>query len=636
MMARGWAHGKPERRGSGGFRPLGRLVVARVDALADLERADELRSCGGAAEGLQNATRDCSCRAMGSGVLRRSRETQPNGPGSGKQPALTAANTPGTFALPSHRRDRAPFGPDAAPPRLSPRPRGRVDIVGPDRASPSLPTLVDHRMIPTYSEWLRDTSVALRKRSAEMVAIDQALKKFETTKAPADRAKLKEALFKWKGAQGAKGSDWRNSTRNKKGAITKLDRALDDLAEKNLTQEEKDALAYVAAAQAAALAEQFRGQEVKFKSTTLMGLRQAAMSDWKALKAHGVGALKAGNTVRGVVKKGIDIHGAATTGVKAASAAANSESAASLAGQITSLLKTLCPGKDPAEILSALGLPPPAAFAADVAPFVGALTSGAKAINEWRQVIQLQWQRYQTQKSSYAFAPGDPIAALESVVVLIERDRNQHVAAGSVKTAAFGGKVAGAFLDFGSVTGPVIGVAESLASLLQTIYTYVRDILEVDKANKLLRAGALDLRLFEVCPILGCYFLLVQDHSTIINFAVGDYGKKNFVFDAEKLIKTVDKVLEKARQYVNDARFEIPAYKRSKGVVQAGFLHKGPFNVVLPGQTKPVGQRVDGVIASIKERVAKLRGKPPAVVRPNPKQIVGYGHTASGGFGPSI
>ena len=173
------------------------------------------------------------------------------------------------------------------------------------------------------------------------------------------------------------------------------------------------------------------------------------------------------------------------------------------------------------------------------------------------RVIKQQYGQYKIQDMRQAIAPGDPEAAFDALSALLDREIASAAARAAVKTGAFTAKTAGAFADAGAVTGPVVGVLEILAEVIQSIVEYVRDYKECEAANQLLRVGALNLELFGVCPILGCYFLVIQDHSTIINFAVGEYGTANWMFDVERLVTKVQAVLEKCRELIRLSRLEI-------------------------------------------------------------------------------
>lgn len=213
--------------------------------------------------------------------------------------------------------------------------------------------------------------------------------------------------------------------------------------------------------------------------------------------------------------------------------------------------------------------------------------------------------------------PKDPEAAFDSLLVLLQRELLSQTGKATVATTAFTGKVLGGFADFGAVTGPIVGLLETLAGIFQTIVEYVRDYNECKAANELLRVGALSLDLFGVCPIMGCYFLLMQDHSTIINFAVGDYGTPNFVFDVERLIEKIQPVLDKAREYVKASRLEIAGLEKAKGIAEENWSVKSKFSK-LTGLKQHVQ---DSIADKIDNWVAKPE-KPPKVDK---LRIVGFG-----------
>jgi hypothetical protein len=156
---------------------------------------------------------------------------------------------------------------------------------------------------------------------------------------------------------------------------------------------------------------------------------------------------------------------------------------------------------------------------------------------------------------------------------------------------------------------------------------YVRDYKECKAGDEMLRLGALNFELFTVCPILGCYFLVVQDHSTIINFAVGDYGTPNWMFDVERLIKKVALVLEKAQGYIKVSRLEIAGMERAKGVVEMNYSKK-------TGLDKLTGAP-DAIKDKISDRIDAWFDKPEKPPAVDKSRIVGFGFTQNaGGWAP--
>jgi len=475
--------------------------------------------------------------------------------------------------------------------------------------------------IPSHEQWMKDTYSLTNPRSEFLQAVDAAIKKFETDKSDPAKAAIKTAFDRWRFEQSKQGKDWKKSVRNDKGACTNLYRALNDLDKRKLTKEELEAMEFVCRAQAMALQKQFDGKKLQFKATTLVGMAQGVGSRWERFKT-GAKSLKEGHgtvkdLVSGVkdVKSGVDAFKA--TGKAGAIATAQtgmSDQFASIRTQIVEFCKKLCPDIDPTKVFTALGLGSVEKFATDLAPFVGAISSGGKAIVGWAGVAKTAWDKHSIEGKRHAIAAGDPEAAFDALLQLLQREIVSKSAKAGVQTAAFTGKTLGVFADGGAVTGPVIGLLETLAEIFQTIVEYVRDYRECNAANEALRLGALNLDLFTTSPILGCYFLCIQDHSTIINFAVADYGTPNFVFDVEALVKKLEPVLERARSYINESRLEIPGLENAKGVVEK----KGTIDKIK-----------DAILEKL-ESAFLNKEKGPAVDK---ARIQGFGHQPGGGFG---
>jgi hypothetical protein len=127
----------------------------------------------------------------------------------------------------------------------------------------------------------------------------------------------------------------------------------------------------------------------------------------------------------------------------------------------------------------------------------------------------------------------------------------------------------------------------------------------------------LNFDLFSVCPILGCYFLVIQDHSTIINFAVGEYGTANWMFDVEKLVEKIQPALEKARTYIRVSRLEIPGMAHAKGVVEQNYSVKTGISKV----TGAPGALKDKVFNSIDAWF----DKPEKLPKVDKSRIIGFG-----------
>ena len=487
--------------------------------------------------------------------------------------------------------------------------------------------------IPKYDQWMKDTHSLVRPRSEFLKKLDASIKDYEGGKG--SKEAIKTALDRWKFDQRGQGKDWTKSVRNEKGAVTSLYRAVNE-DKRKLTKEEIEAMRYLSRAQAVALQKQFLGVQMKFKSSTLVGMAQGAGSKWERFKT-GAASLKEAKGTYGDIKEGISgikdgadlLKKGGKVAATNAAKSAMSDQFADIRSKIVSFCKDLCPGLDPNAVMTALHLGSLESFASNLAPFVGAISSGGKALIGWAGVAKSAYTRHDLESRRFAFAPKDPEAAFDAVLAQLKREIISKTAKATTTTVAFTGKLLGAFADAGAVTGPAIGLLETLADIFQTIVEYVRDYKEVQKANELLRLGALSLDLFGVCPILGCYFLCIQDHSTIINFAVADYGTPNFALDVEHLIKKIEPVLQQAREFIFASRFEIPGTENAKGIAGGDWKSKTRL-----GKLAAAPDHIqDSLISKVEGWFIKPEKPPPTV---DPARIVGFGTLTTGGMGQHV
>jgi len=463
--------------------------------------------------------------------------------------------------------------------------------------------------IPTSKDWIDRTKVTARRRSEELKAIDEAIEAYEKSPSAASKKKIKSAFARWRFSKTAGGDDWRKSIRNRKRAITDLARAIEDIDKRRLTQAERDAMEYVARAQTQELETIFSiHNALQWKPSTIMGMMTTAQTNWQTFKNGAPIAINAAQQVKGGVKTGAAIKSGVDavrewqkTGVKPKAGG----DYVSKYNKLRDLIRELCPGAEPNKVFTALGLGQPQEFITSVAPFVGAISSGGQAVKAWIDVARTQYRRHSTEAAGWTIQAGDPEKALAALLEMITKERNSLTRQAGVKTGAFGGKLAGGFLDAGVVSGPVVGALETLAMIFNTIYEYVCDHREMQAAKIPLDAKAYDFRLFEYCPLLGCYFLVVVDHSTIINFAVAEWGTENWMFDVERMMEKINPMLEQAQGYIHASRLEIPSLRRSKGVVQEGYAVKTGLSkaAATPGHVVDViMDRVDGAIDKGKAR----------------------------------
>lgn len=130
----------------------------------------------------------------------------------------------------------------------------------------SSPHPADAPAIPTLEKWLEATSRNLfRPRSAELKLVDEAIGKVQRGPSPAAKGKIKLAFEAWKRAKGA---GWAGNERNRHGALSDLDKALQDVPAVQFTPQELQALAFIAEQRKQVIRHLFQGRQVTLKGPT--------------------------------------------------------------------------------------------------------------------------------------------------------------------------------------------------------------------------------------------------------------------------------------------------------------------------------------------------------------------------------
>jgi len=406
----------------------------------------------------------------------------------------------------------------------------------------------------TYEQWMKDTAAFGRARSTELKALDQALKTYEDAQKNSsgsilhERRAVQQALTAWKAAQTAKGQQWQSSVRNKLKTVEKLDADLGHIivgagglnSRGDTMMDPKEVIARKAVADA-----------IKGNTRTMFAGAKLTVKNTKALADL--------NDVRSTL-------GEFKNAAKDIKDAVQGVAQPDLPQKVKELLVSLFGNAPVHEVQSALG-PVFGDFVTSVTPFIGTIKSGGQALFKWGQAANGLYQRKKMNEGANSFAPGDPAAAFEAIITIQTREIKAYASTASIYTVSAAAKGAFTALDFGGVSGPVLGAAETLALTVQKIYLFARDWNEMKEANELLAKGQYDLGLFKACPLLGCYLIANSTTSSVINIAVGDYGKTGWNLDVEAMVIKAQPAFEKARSVIRESRYEIASMRGMKGTV---------------------------------------------------------------------
>jgi hypothetical protein len=206
-------------------------------------------------------------------------------------------------------------------------------------------------------------------------------------------------------------------------------------------------------------------------------------------------------------------------------------------------------------------------------PIVGVVKGAADLLSSLYTLASSAWLKYHTAEvAKSAFAPGDPLAALEALREMLGREMKETAIDAASQVAQLGLDVAALVTTGGAalaVTSQVNKVTQNLVSLCKTVYLFKQEQAEVEKANEYLQNGPWNLSLFKYSPLLGCYLLRCSDASAIVNMAIGDYAKPGWKIetaDIEVMRKKAEPLIIKAGELIRSARYEIPSFAYRVGI----------------------------------------------------------------------
>lgn len=151
-------------------------------------------------------------------------------------------------------------------------------------------------------------------------------------------------------------------------------------------------------------------------------------------------------------------------------------------------------------------------------------------------------------------------AAFDSVITLMDRDaenKTVDIAKAVVGVATFAVPVVGQVI--GTAVNSIIGVAMR-AKLLSI------ERQEMAQGQKLLNAGEFD-GLFQECPLLGCYFLCLADTAVLLSWSEKkDIYDKDFIASIKTLKADAEPATKKAREYIRKSSYAVEGTQGLKGL----------------------------------------------------------------------
>ena len=204
----------------------------------------------------------------------------------------------------------------------------------------------------------------------------------------------------------------------------------------------------------------------------------------------------------------------------------------------------------------------------EMTPFLGILTSGLKSAKGWKQVFEGGRNIYQSNQAKLGVLPGDPRAAVDAIITLLERKLAKDSVNAARHSATLGVKVAGLFADLGTATTAGVGLANAVAGLALELANLGLDYHDLKAGNKrLAQPEKLNATIFDKCPILGCYIIVISDTSNVLNFCVADIGLPGWMDHVEAMKRQhLDKLIKTANSFIVSSRIHLAGLHTTKGI----------------------------------------------------------------------
>jgi len=375
------------------------------------------------------------------------------------------------------------------------------------------------------------TKLGLTKpRSSKLKKVDLALEQYDLLRTKKQVSFLIKEFNTWKLS---KGLEWEESKRNHKNMVTDMEKMLTTnitlLSPMDAILEEQRAL----------LHNLFR--ERKLHSRSLFGLK----SKKKATIAFNLKKLADG----------------ASTAKDAIVGSSSSSDKGGMTTAVNSLISELfnnagSTAEIQAEIAAELG----AGFLNDLIvqmlPYAGVVRSGYNLIDNWKKTAKNYYASKKVNKVEYVAKAGDPHKAVLAIEQCLDRQMNHYLVKAGRSTVSFTAKVTVHATGAGGVGDPVIGAISAMASSVQLIHEIGRDYQEKRAINKVISSGQiLDHRVFDICPLLGAYYIVCTNTSDVLDILNEDIGKEQWLTDVEELAKKLETIKKSARKVIDKHRY---------------------------------------------------------------------------------
>ena len=260
--------------------------------------------------------------------------------------------------------------------------------------------------------------------------------------------------------------------------------------------------------------------------------------------------------------------------------------------KVLKLLLELFDAVDLPDIIAELGLDFLQDFISGALPIVQQVKSGAQATHSWGKAAQELHKSLKVKKHMPFILRGDARDACIAVRSLLRESSAEYAVVATIQTTQFAVSTAGLFADLGGVTGPATSAAASVAKLCQKITIFAVKYKQMKKVNLILRTvpgKALSSDIFNISPLLGCYYLANSTTSNCLNILCDNILEDNWMADAEKNKRQhLDPLIKDSQRFIHKSRYVLNPIRQNKGM----YVEKSSFQKLKEGFSLSVKKKL--------------------------------------------
>jgi hypothetical protein len=260
---------------------------------------------------------------------------------------------------------------------------------------------------------------------------------------------------------------------------------------------------------------------------------------------------------------------------------------------IKSLLRTAAAQEPSADTMVELfiesHLPAVSAAVKELMPILGTVASGATFT--YSLVTAVKKKRASDAIARAPFSEGQSaVAAIKAVTQLLQEENKILALRTSKAAAVFGASLATELFPGAQAAGAGIRVAAAAANLLDLFYHYMKDwqlrarltaylatIQDPDTAGNQKGRLVTSVEMFREFPLLGAYWVLIADTSSVIGICADDITSKSFIAQVEHISRThLLAVRNAAAKLVAGHRVVIPELLSHRLIAELGYFSGTP------------------------------------------------------------